>query len=221
VTYFASRVDAGKRLAETLKKNFVGTDGVVLAIPRGGVVVGYEIAQALNLPLDVIVPRKLGAPYNPELAIGAVAEDGSTVLDSSLVAYLDVSQDYLNGEIQRQKKEIERRQTAYRQGMLARQIKGKDVIVVDDGIATGSTMKAALASVKNKGAKSITVAIPVGPPSTIQELKKLADRVICLYTPEYFQAIGQFYQDFSQTSDEEVIELIKQCKRNALKQERK
>ncbi len=216
MTYFVDRVDAGKRLAAALKGFAVG-NGVVLAVPRGGVVVGYEIAEALDLPLDVIVPRKLGSPGNSELAIGAVAEDGSVVLDSSLVAYLDVSQEYIAEESERQRREIERRQSVYRQGMEPRQIAGKDVIVVDDGIATGSTMKAALASVRNQGAKSVTVAIPVGPPSTIEELKKMADRVICLYTPEYFQAIGQFYQDFSQTTDEEVIDLLKKCKQNTAK----
>ncbi|MCL5877309.1 MAG: phosphoribosyltransferase, partial [Candidatus Bathyarchaeota archaeon] len=153
----------------------------------------------------------------PELAIGAVAEDGSAVLDSNLVEYLDVSQEYIAEESERQRREIERRQGVYRQGMAPRQIADKDVIIVDDGIATGSTMKAALTSVKNKGAKSLTVAIPVGPPSTIEELKKMADRVVCLYTPEDFQAIGQFYQDFSQTSDHEVISLLKKCRQNTAK----
>ena len=217
MTYFVDRVDAGKRLALALK-GLAGKDGVVLAVPRGGVVVGYEIAEALNLPLDVIIPRKLGSPGNSELAIGAVAEDGSVVLDSNLVEYLDVSQEYIAEESERQRREIERRQGVYRQGMEPRQIAGKDVIVVDDGIATGSTMKAALASVKNQGAKSVAVAIPVGPPSTIEELKKMADRVVCLYTPEYFQAIGEFYQDFSQTSDQEVIALLKKCRQNTAKQ---
>lgn len=214
MAYFSNRVDAGKRLAKALK-DFAGKDAVVLAIPRGGVIVGYEIADALDLPLDLIIPHKLGAPDNPELAIGAITEDGSKVIDSSIVAYLDVSYEYIEEESERQKREIERRLKMYRQGMPPRELKDKEVIVVDDGIATGSTMKAALVSVKNKGAKSITVAIPVGPPSTIEELKKLADNVICIYTPGYFQAIGQFYEDFSQTSDQEVIDLLKKCKQNA------
>jgi putative phosphoribosyl transferase len=214
MAYFRDRVDAGKRLAAALA-DFVDRDGVVLAIPRGGVVVGYEIAEALDLPLDVIAPHKLGAPDNPELAIGAVAEDGSAVLDNQLIAYLGVEDGYVEEEKQRQKAEIERRLKVYRQGMAPRELKGKDVIIVDDGIATGSTMKAALLSVKNQRAKTVTVAIPVGPPSTIEDLKRQADRVICLETPEYFQAIGQFYDDFSQTSDEEVIELLKKCRANA------
>jgi putative phosphoribosyl transferase len=183
---------------------------LVLAIPRGGVVVGYEIAQTLHLPLDVIIPHKLGAPYNPELAIGAITEDGSTVLDDNLITDLGVSQDYITKESERQKKEIERRLVLYRQNQPNLYLKGKDVIVVDDGIATGSTMKAALLSVKNKGARSITVAIPVGPSSTIKELEKRANRVVCLYLPEYFQAIGQFYDDFSQTTDDEVIGLLRE-----------
>jgi putative phosphoribosyl transferase len=211
MAFFVDRVDAGKRLASALS-NFSGKKGVVLAIPRGGVPVGFEIAKTLNLPLDVIIPRKIGAPDNPELAIGAVAEDGTAILDDTLIKYLGVSQEYIKEETERQKREITRRLKTYRQDTSYPNLKGLDVIVVDDGIATGSTMKAALASVKNRGAASITVAVPVGPPSTIEELEKIADRVVCLYTPEYFQAIGQFYTDFGQTPDEEVIKLLKECK---------
>ncbi|MCW3998860.1 MAG: phosphoribosyltransferase [Candidatus Bathyarchaeota archaeon] len=207
MTYFSDRVDAGKRLAAALEGFSRG--GVVLAIPRGGVVVGYEIAKALGLPLDIIIPHKLGAPDNPELAIGAIAEDGTAIIDDDLVTYMGVTEEYIAEESERQKQEIRRRLELYRQTRAEPNLTGRDVIVVDDGIATGSTMKAALASVKNRGAASVTVAVPVGPPSTIQELKQLADRVVCLYTPEYFQAIGQFYRDFNQTSDEEVIGLLK------------
>jgi putative phosphoribosyl transferase len=211
MTFFTDRIDAGKRLASELK-GFSGKKGIVLAIPRGGVVVGFEIARALNLPLDVIIPRKIGAPENPELAIGAVAEDGTAILDNQLIKYLNVSKEYVEIETKRQKHEIGRRLKLYRQDASYPDLKGLDVIVVDDGIATGSTMKAALASVKNRRASSVTVAVPVGPPSTIEELEKIADRVVCLYTPEYFQAIGEFYSDFSQTLDEEVIMLLKENK---------
>jgi putative phosphoribosyl transferase len=211
MAFFTDRVDAGKRLASALS-NFSGKKGIVLAIPRGGVPVGFEIAKTLKTPLDVIIPRKIGAPDNPELAIGAVAEDGTAILDDNLVKYLGVSREYIKEEIERQKQEIRRRLEIYRQDASYPNLKGFDVIVVDDGIATGSTMKAALASVKNRGAASITVAIPVGPPSTIEELEKIADRVVCLYTPEYFQAIGQFYNDFRQTTDEEVIKLLQESK---------
>jgi len=215
MAYFADRIDAGKKLALALK-DFKG-NGLVLAIPRGGVVVGYVIAKDLGLPLDVIVPRKIGAPDNPELAIGAVAEDGTAILDKNLVSYLGVSQEYIKEETERQKLEIQRRLKVYREDTGYPSVKGLDVIVVDDGIATGSTMKAALASVKNRGAASVTVAVPVGPPQTIEELEKMADRVVCLYTPEFFQAIGQFYSDFSQTEDEEVIELIRERKQQIKK----
>ncbi len=211
MTFFTDRIDSGKRLASALH-NFSSKQGIVLAIPRGGVVVGYEIAKALNLPLDVIIPRKIGAPENPELAIGAVAEDGTAILDNQLINYLGVSKEYIAIETQRQKHEIGRRLKLYRKDTSYPNLKGLDVIVVDDGIATGSTMKAALASVKNRGAASVTVAVPVGPPSTIEELNELADRVVCLYTPEYFQAIGEFYNDFSQTTDEEVIKLLQESK---------
>ena len=219
MAFFTDRVDAGKRLASSLK-DFSGKKGIVLAIPRGGVVVGYEIAKVLNLPLDVIIPRKIGAPDNPELAIGAVAEDGTAILDNHLIAYLSVSKEYIKEETERQKKEIERRLKLYRHDTSYPNLKGLDVIVVDDGIATGSTMKAALASVKNRGAVSVTVAVPVGPPSTIEELNEIADRVVCLYKPEYFQAIGEFYSNFSQTEDEEVIKLLRESKQTARKSTR-
>jgi predicted phosphoribosyltransferase len=212
MTYFADRVDAGKRLASALT-GFESKNGVVLAIPRGGVIVGYEIAKALNLPLDVIIPHKIGAPDNPELAIGAMTEDGTIILDNKLVAYIGVPDWYVQEESKRQKVEIERRLKLYRQNEPYPKLKGRDVILVDDGIATGSTMKAALASVRNRGARTVTVAVPVGPPSTLEELKKQADRVVCIYTPEYFQAIGEFFADFGQTSDEEVIDILRQSKR--------
>lgn len=162
--------------------------------------------------MDVIIPRKIGAPNNPELAIGAMTEDGTIILDANLIKYIGVSKDYIKEESERQKSEIERRLIRYRQNDPYPTLKSLDVIIVDDGIATGSTMKAALASVKNRGARTVTIAVPVGPPSTIKELEKQADRVVCPYTPEYFQAIGQFYTDFNQTTDEEVIQLLKQNK---------
>ena len=215
MAYFSDRIEAGKKLALALK-DFKG-NGIVLAIPRGGVVVGYVIAEKLGLTLDVIIPRKIGAPNNPELAIGAVAEDGTTILDNNLIRYLGVSPKYIKEETERQKQEIHRRLELYRQDARYPDVKGLDVIIVDDGIATGSTMKAALASVKNRGAASVTVAIPVGPPQTIEELEKLADRVVALYTPGFFQAIGQFYSDFSQTEDEEVNKLLHENRQKKLR----
>ena len=211
VKLFANRVEAGRRLASALAA-FVGKDGIVLAIPRGGVAVGFEVALALGLPLDVIVPRKIGAPNNPELAIGAMTEDGTVILDDKLVSYLGISEAYIKSESEIQKLEIDRRLKLYRGDVPRPNLKNRDVIIVDDGIATGSTMKAALASVRKSGAKTVVIAIPVGPPSTIRELEKQADRVVCLYTPESFYAIGEFYEDFAQTENGEVTELLKRSK---------
>jgi putative phosphoribosyl transferase len=214
---FLNRIDAGQRLAQALK-TFSFVDGLVLAIPRGGVVVGFEVAEAMGLPLDVIIPRKIGAPGNPELAIGAMTEFGKAILDENLMVYLNVPHDYVERESETQKLEIQRRMQLYRQNEPYPNFEHRDVIVVDDGIATGATMKAALVSVKDKGAKSVTAAVPVGPPSTIDELKRQADRVVCLFMPESFYAIGEFYDDFTQTSDGEVVDLLRRNReRYALK----
>jgi predicted phosphoribosyltransferase len=205
--FFANRVDAGKRLAVPLKTTRNGA--IILAIPRGGVVVGYEVAHALGIPLDVIITKKIGAPDNPELAIGAVAEDGTTILDDNLVRQLGVSKEYITEEVERQKEEIKSRLKLYRGNVPYPRIVNREVILVDDGVATGSTLKVALKVIRNKGAKTVTVAVPVGPPDTIGELKRQADNVVCLYTPEPFYAIGEFYEDFDQTSHEEVTRLLK------------
>jgi len=214
--FFVNRVEAGKRLASALK-NTIGKDAIILAIPRGGVVVGFEVARVLNLPLDIIVPRKIRAPENPELAIGAMAENGVVILDDKLVSYLRVSADYIKKESENQRLEIARRLKMYRGDVPLPNLKNRDVVIVDDGIATGSTMKAALASVRKSGAKRVIIAVPVGPPSTIRELETQADLVICLHTPASFYAIGQFYEDFVQVYDEEVKSLLKQNVQNALK----
>jgi putative phosphoribosyl transferase len=205
-----NRIEAGKQLAQALKT--AGKDAIVLAVPRGGVVVGFEVTKALGISLDVIVTKKIGAPDNPELAIGAVAEDGTYILDDSIVRQLYVPKGYIEEEVKRQRQEIQRRLERYRGNVPYPSLKNREVIVVDDGVATGATLKAALRLVRSKGAKSVTVAVPVGPPDTIRELEELADRVVCLLTPEPFYAIGQFYEDFSQTTDEEVTELLKRAK---------
>jgi len=190
----------------------------VLAVPRGGVVVGYEIAKALGIPLDIIVTKKIGAPDNPELAIGAVAEDGTFILDEDIVRQVYVPKGYVEEEVERMRQEIQRRLIRYRGDVPYPDLKNREVIVVDDGVATGSTLKAALKLLRRRGAKSVTVAVPVGPPDTIHELEKLADRVICLHTPAMFYAIGQFYEDFSQTNDEEVTELLRRSREAATKE---
>jgi putative phosphoribosyl transferase len=208
VKLFTDRVDAGRRLASALK-DLADKDAIILAIPRGGVVVGYEVAKALDIPLDIIIPRKIGAPSNPELAIGAITEDGTLLLDEQLMERLSVPEAYIQQESEAQKREIQRRLKLYRGALPYPILENRSVIIVDDGIATGSTMKAALASVRNRGAKTVTIAIPVGPTSTIRELKEKADIVVCLRTPEAFYAIGQFYEDFAQTADEEVTRLLR------------
>lgn len=203
---FSNRTEAGKRLAAALKS--ADKDAIVLAVPRGGVLVGFEVADALNIPLDVIITKKIGAPENPELAIGAVAEDGTYLLDDNVVQMLGVTQSYIAAEVQRQKNEIKRRLKTYRGDVPNPEIAGREVILVDDGVATGSTLKAALRSLQKRGAKTVTVAVPVGPVDTIHELKREADKVVCLSTPDPFYAIGEFYEDFEQTTDEEVIDLL-------------
>jgi putative phosphoribosyl transferase len=210
------RVEAGKRLASAVKS--VGKDAIILGVPRGGVVVGFEVAQALCVPLDIIVTKKIGAPENPELAIGAVAEDGTYILDEDILRQIYVPKEYIAEEVERQKQEIQRRLIRYRGDVPYPTLKNREVVVIDDGVATGSTLKAALRLLRGKGAKTVVVAVPVGPPETIRELRKLADRVVVLFTPEPFYAIGQFYVDFSQTSDKEVIELLR---RNREKQAKK
>jgi len=205
---FEDRKEAGKKLANALTK-FSNKKLIVLAIPRGGVVVGYEVAEKLSVPLDVIVPRKLRAPNQPELAIGAVTEDGTIILDKELANSLNISDDYINSERKRQKLEIERRLLVYKEEKKIIDLTGFDVIVVDDGIATGATMEAALVSVRKRGAKAIILAVPVASSSSLNMLKKWAVEIVCLYTPSIFFAIGQFYRNFEQTTDEEVKSLLR------------
>jgi predicted phosphoribosyltransferase len=204
---FKDRVEAGKHLASALS-SMTNQNAIVLAIPRGGVVVGYEVAKALAIQLDVIVPRKISAPENPELAIGAVAEDGTVVYDSQLVEHLNVSKAYVNEQSAKQMLEIQCRLRTYRGDSPSQDLKGRIVILVDDGVATGYTMKAALSSVRKREARTVIVAVPVAPVTTAEELSKEADRFVCLYTPEPFHAIGQFYENFAQTTDEEVKQLL-------------
>ena len=204
---FEDRIIAGQKLAKELL-DYKGERVVVLAIPRGGVVVGYEVAKALGAPLDVIIPRKIGAPFNPELAIGAITQDGTLILNSPLIDRLGVSESYIQRETERQRKEIVRRMSRYRGDKEYPKLDGKVVILVDDGIATGATIKAAIASIRKQRPTLLILAVPVGPTDTIEEMRRAVDKVICLLTPYPFFAIGQFYHDFRQTSDEEVIRLL-------------
>lgn len=205
---FKDRVDAGKKLAEALKLwDFSG--GIVLAIPRGGVVVGAEVARALKVGLDLIIPRKIGSPQNPEVAVGAVTQDGTTIFNDFLLSKLGLIPRELSDSVRCEMAEIKRRMEVYRNNPEYPVLSGRRVIVVDDGVATGYTMLAALRSVKKFEPLEVTLAIPVAPPNVLALLKDEVDRAVCLLTPENFYAVGQFYLDFDQTSDDEVIKLLK------------
>lgn len=203
---FRDRSDAGKQLASLLKKRGVEAD-VVFAIPRGGLPVAREVADALGLPLDVVVAKKLGAPHNPELAIGAVASDGSVWLNDDLVERVGIEQEYIEEVREREAASAREKERRYRDGggygSLGR------VLVVDDGIATGATVTACVESVRNAGADYVVVAAPVGSPDSVERLRDVADEVVCVETPPHFQAVGQFYQEFEQVSDEEALEYLK------------
>lgn len=203
---FADRRDAGDHLAAALE-SLRGEDVVVLGIPRGGVEVAAAVAQALNALLDVVIPRKVGAPGNPELGLGAVAEDVE-VLDQHLIKVLNVSEDYLRQEIAAQREEIARRSALYRSGRPPVDLTDKVAVVVDDGVATGGTAAAALRWARAKGAKRVVLAVPVAPGDAVRRLEAEADRVVALATPEPFYAVGQWYGSFPQVSDEQVIELL-------------
>jgi putative phosphoribosyl transferase len=205
---FQDRREAGRLLAKELS-SFQGRDDlIVLGIPRGGVVIGHEIAQALNAPLDVYITRKIGAPHNPELALGAVASDGTLILDHQLVKRLGVSQDYIDAESERQKREIERRIAEYRGESPIPELKDKVVILADDGVATGATTLATIRAVRTQEPAQLILAVPVGPRDTIESLKREVDQLSCLHAPEIFWAVGAFYNVFDQTSDAEVKALL-------------
>ncbi|MFQ6010595.1 MAG: phosphoribosyltransferase [Nitrososphaerales archaeon] len=207
---FKDRIDAGKRLANLLG-HFKGMDGIILAIPRGGVVVASEISKALSFPIEIVIPRKIGAPNQPELAIGAISEDGSTILNEDIINSIGVSPEYIKEESERQLTEIARRAESYRAGGTRLSVNGKTVILVDDGIATGATLRAAVKSALNQSPANLSIAIPVGPPQTVKELQDEVD-VICLHTPDVFYAIGAFYSDFRQTTDEEVTRYLEKSR---------
>jgi putative phosphoribosyl transferase len=206
---FSNREEAGRRLAQALS-SYSGEDVVVLGLPRGGLPVAREIAEALGAPLDIIVVRKLGAPGQPELGIGAVVDGDHprAIFNQDLVEHLDISNDYVRDEMERQLKEIRRREIAYRGGRAGLALEGKTVIVVDDGIATGSSMRAALRGVRRARPKRLVLAVPVAPAETIEALRADADDIVCLETPADFFAVGQFYRDFHQVSDSEVRRIL-------------
>jgi putative phosphoribosyl transferase len=205
---FRDRREAGQALAQKLR-SYVGRDDViVLALSCGGVSVGYEIAASLGVPLDVFIVRKLGVPGQGELAMGAIASGGIRVVNKDVLQYLPNAELILDAVVAKEEPEIERREREYRDGRRMPQLGGKIVILVDDGLATGATMRAAVAALRQHDAAKIVVAVPVGAPETCREFEKEVDETICAITPEEFYGVGQFYEDFSQTSDEEVRELL-------------
>jgi predicted phosphoribosyltransferase len=205
---FRDRLDAGRRLAEKLSRYAGKSDVVVLALPRGGVPVAAEVARALDAPLDVFLVRKLGFPGQEELAMGAIASGGSRVLNTSLLRRLHVSPEIIDAVAMRERHELDRREREYRGSHPLLPVRGRTVILVDDGLATGASMHAAVAALRTQEPARIVVAVPVGAPSTCEDLRQIADEIVCAETPEPFAAVGQWYDDFSQTTDEEVRQLL-------------
>ena len=205
---FRNRQDAGQRLAARLK-NYAGrSDVLVLALPRGGVPVAFEVAQQLKAPLDVFLVRKLGVPGHEELAMGAIASGDTRVINEDVVRYLQIPGEVIDAVAADEQRELERREREYRDGKPAPQVKDRVVILIDDGLATGSTMRAAAAALRKQNPSRIVVAVPVAPAETCEEFRKEVDEVVCAATPEPFQGVGLWYDNFSQTSDEEVRQLL-------------
>jgi putative phosphoribosyl transferase len=206
---FADRDEAGRRLADKLL-HLKDRQPVVLALPRGGVAVGFEIAQALDAPLDIVLVRKIGVPWQPELALGAVTDGAGReiFIDRDLATRLDVPDSYIEEETARQLEEIERRRKSYCEGRPALEVAGRTAIVVDDGIATGATMRVALQAVRRRGPARLVLAVPVAPPDTLAALRKEVDEAVCLETPIELGAIGFYYRDFHQMRDSEVTDLL-------------
>ena len=208
---FANRRDAGRRLAEYLRRLQFGAP-VVLGLPRGGVPVGYEVACALDAPLDVLVARKIGAPFQPELGVGAIAEGGVTVFDPTTLRSLGLEVADLGSTVAREQEELQRRVTHYRAGAEPPTVTGRTAIVVDDGLATGVTARAALRAVRKGQPAWVVLAVPVGPPDAAEFMRPDADEVVMVESPVHLAAVGQWYDDFAQTTDDEVVSLLEQAR---------
>jgi putative phosphoribosyl transferase len=207
-TRFRDRSEAGRLLAQKLSEYAGREDVIVLALPRGGIPVGYEVAKALGAPLDVFVARKLGLPGHPELAMGAIASGGAVVLDQALVQRLGVTQAQLADTVAAEARELLRREETYRDGREPPDLEGKTVILVDDGLATGATMRAAVLALREHDPARIVVAVPVASKETCDQFRDVADEIVCAITPRPFYAVGMWYEDFDQTTDDEVRELL-------------
>jgi predicted phosphoribosyltransferase len=208
VNMFKDRYDAGRNLARELAQYRDSPDALVLALPRGGVPVGFEVARQLNVPLDIFVVRKLGVPGQEELAMGAIASGGFRILNEDILAYLNLPPETIEQATARAQEELDRRELSYRGEKAAPNVRGRIVILVDDGLATGASMRVAVAALRSQDPARIVVAVPVGAARTCNELRQVADEVVCVDTPEPFYAVGQGYERFEQTTDAEVRGLL-------------
>jgi putative phosphoribosyl transferase len=209
--FFTDRQDAGRQLGQALDAYARRNGVLVLALPRGGVPVAYEVAQAIGAPLDVFLVRKLGTPGQPELAMGAIASGGVLVVNEDVRRHLNVSDAALEAVAARERLELSRRERAYRDDRPPLDVRGQTVILIDDGLATGSTMRAAVRAVRALGPRRLVIAVPLAAPTTCAELADEVDEMICLRTPDPFDAVGRWYRDFAQTSDDEVQRLLRQA----------
>lgn len=210
---FKDRQEAGRLLVPKLAEYKGIKNGIVLGLARGGVVVAYEVAKGLNLPLNVVVPRKIGAPGNPELAIGAIMEDGEGVFNERIIRLLSVPQSHIDAEVEAEKARAKQRLTLFRKNAPLPDLENSTVILVDDGIATGATMQAAIKSIQKSGARHIVVAVPVAAAQSLYPIEEAVDRVVCLDIPEDLGAIGYFYDHFDQTEDSEVVKLLEKARK--------
>jgi predicted phosphoribosyltransferase len=210
---FKDRRDAGKQLAQELSAYAGRSDVIVLALPRGGVPVAYEVARALNAPLDIFIVRKLGLPGHEELAIGAIASGGIRVLNYDIVQALKIPQTMINTVTRQELQELDRRERAYRGDRPPPEVRGRTVILIDDGLATGASMRAAVAALRTKNPARIVVAVPTAAPETCAAFESEVDEIVCAMTPEPFYGVGRWYEDFSQTTDEEVRALLEEAAR--------
>ena len=208
MTYFLDRRDAGRRLAEDLARYANQPNVLIFGLPRGGVPVAYEVAKALHAPLDVFIVRKLGFPGHPELAMGAIASGGVRILDRRLIEMYEIPDDHIERITASEQRELTRREKSYRDDRPSPDVRDHTVILIDDGLATGSTMRAAVQALRQEGARKVVVAVPIAPPETCESMRKEVDDIVCAITPEPFLAVGLWYADFSETTDDEVRALL-------------
>jgi len=209
---FIDRSDAGRQLADALEGQVDPREAVILGLPRGGVPVAWEVAKSLGAPLDVLIVRKLGVPWQPELAFGAIATGGIVIYEPQVLSMIRLSEAERDAVIAREREEMDRRERLYREGLPAMEVRGREAVVIDDGIATGSTVRAALKALGVRGAGRRVVACPVAPPEVAADLRDEADLVVCLACPERFMAVGLWYDDFAEVPDDQVRKLLRQAR---------